>query len=89
MLEDESTFDETTAECINSFLNRLPKPICLVAHNGWNFDYPILHYVYDEIEKVNYNIIKILPQISVFYSYISFTDVLFWNLLHRFFKSFS
>jgi len=35
---------------INSFLLRLPTPVCLVAHNGDNFDFPLLKA---ELEKVN------------------------------------
>ncbi|TMW49644.1 hypothetical protein DOY81_005290 [Sarcophaga bullata] len=50
MLEHESSFDKNTAECLNNFLNRLERPICLVAHNGKGFDFPILRYVYDRIE---------------------------------------
>ncbi|XP_037809685.1 uncharacterized protein LOC119602318 [Lucilia sericata] len=51
MLEHESPFDLRTAECFNLFLERLEKPICMVAHNGWTFDYPIIRYVYDKINK--------------------------------------
>lgn len=53
MLENESPFDKNTAECLNNFLNRLEHPICLVAHNGLDFDFPILRYVYERIEMVN------------------------------------
>ncbi|XP_075161633.1 three prime repair exonuclease 2-like [Haematobia irritans] len=49
MLESESTFDANTANCLLMFLDRLEKPICFVAHNGWSFDYPILRYVLDTI----------------------------------------
>ncbi|XP_023305487.2 uncharacterized protein LOC111687289 [Lucilia cuprina] len=51
MLEHESPFDLRTAECFNLFLERLEKPICMVAHNGWTFDYPVIRYVYDKINK--------------------------------------
>lgn len=53
MLENESPFDENTAKCLNNFLNRMERPICLVAHNGYGFDFPILRYVYDKIEMVD------------------------------------
>ncbi|XP_065357395.1 uncharacterized protein LOC135951639 [Calliphora vicina] len=49
MLENESSFDKDTAECLNLFLERLEKPICMVAHNGWTFDYPVIRYVYDKL----------------------------------------
>ncbi|KAK3778756.1 hypothetical protein RRG08_013027 [Elysia crispata] len=40
-LEDFQTFDEQTVT-IREFLTRLPGPLCLVAHNGDRFDFPIL-----------------------------------------------
>lgn len=42
MLDDVKTFDFDTGNLIKCFLHRLNKPICLVAHNGFRFDYPIL-----------------------------------------------
>ncbi|KAM7352677.1 uncharacterized protein ACRADG_005110 [Cochliomyia hominivorax] len=51
MLENESSFDQTTTICLNSFLERLHKPICMVAHNGWSFDYPIIRHVYEKINE--------------------------------------
>ncbi len=41
-LEKQSKFDDDVFNAIFSFLNRLEKPVCLVAHNGMNFDFPIL-----------------------------------------------
>lgn len=39
--------------CINSFLENLSKPVCLVAHNGNRFDYKILQAEYlDANEKL-------------------------------------
>ncbi|CAH2097952.1 unnamed protein product [Euphydryas editha] len=35
-------------ECINSFLD-LPKPVCLVAHNGNRFDYKIIKSEYKNV----------------------------------------
>ncbi|XP_037809686.1 uncharacterized protein LOC119602319 [Lucilia sericata] len=52
MLENESPFDESTANCINIFLERLKAPICLVAQNGWEHDYPIIRYVYEKLNKL-------------------------------------
>lgn len=40
-LKNAPTFKQR-ANAIVSFLNELPKPICLVAHNGNSFDYKIL-----------------------------------------------
>jgi DNA polymerase III epsilon subunit-like protein len=41
-LDHQSQFDEDVANIIVSFLDRLKKPICLIAHNGLKFDFPIL-----------------------------------------------
>lgn len=41
MLKNAPTFRDK-AETIITFLNELPKPVCLVAHNGNTFDYKIL-----------------------------------------------
>ncbi|XP_037961231.1 uncharacterized protein LOC119690280 [Teleopsis dalmanni] len=49
MLEYEQPFNEDTAKTILSFLGRLQKPLCLVAHNGINFDFPILNQMFERI----------------------------------------
>jgi len=49
-LTDQARFDKNTVDMINSFLLRLPSPVCLVAHNGDNYDFPLLKA---ELEKVN------------------------------------
>lgn len=53
LLEHESTFDLTSFEIINGFLNTLTKPVCLVSHNGRNFDFPILRR---QLEMLNRNL---------------------------------
>ncbi len=42
MLENESKFDENFVELLNHYLLQLPQPVCLVAHNGDKFDFPIV-----------------------------------------------
>ncbi|CAH2097959.1 unnamed protein product [Euphydryas editha] len=42
LLNNQPTFNMDTFTTINTFLNNLPKPICLIAHNGHSFDFPIL-----------------------------------------------
>jgi len=42
MLEDQAKFDSDTVDLITAYLNRLPGPVCLVAHKGHGFDFPIL-----------------------------------------------
>lgn len=43
LLEQDNKFDKNTTELLQNFLNHLQKPVCLVAHNGLRFDFPILH----------------------------------------------
>ncbi|XP_022900002.1 uncharacterized protein [Onthophagus taurus] len=49
LLEHQPSFTESTLEIIKQFLNLQRKPVCLVAHNGYGFDYPIFKA---EIHKV-------------------------------------
>lgn len=49
ILEKESPLDENAATLILNFLKHLQKPVCLVAHNGNKFDFPILK---DALSKV-------------------------------------
>uniref|UniRef100_A0A182Y2E6 Exonuclease domain-containing protein n=1 Tax=Anopheles stephensi TaxID=30069 RepID=A0A182Y2E6_ANOST len=42
LLEKESKFDANAGEMVKLFLERLQKPICLVAHNGNRFDFILL-----------------------------------------------
>lgn len=42
MLENTKKFDANTVDLLKCFLNQLNKPICLVAHNGNKFDFPLL-----------------------------------------------
>ena len=41
-LSGQAKFDKNTGEMLNSFLSRLPSPVCLVAHNGNSYDFPLL-----------------------------------------------
>ena len=41
-LSGQSTFDKSTGELINNFLAHLPGPLCLFAHNGDRYDFPLL-----------------------------------------------
>lgn len=42
LLERENGLDENAVQMILNFIVHLPAPVCLVAHNGWVFDYPII-----------------------------------------------
>lgn len=50
MLNGQSKFNKSTANLLNSFLSYLPSPVCLVAHNGESYDFPLLKA---EMEKAN------------------------------------
>lgn len=49
LLQCQSHFDLTAFNAIKSFIEHLQKPVCLVAHNGNGFDFPILRA---EVEKL-------------------------------------
>ncbi|XP_017047537.1 uncharacterized protein LOC108092459 [Drosophila ficusphila] len=49
LLERESKLDGDSAQLIVSFLKHLPAPVCLVAHNGWNFDFPIMKKIFQKL----------------------------------------
>lgn len=42
LLEHEKPFQANTTQLLNHFLQQLQSPVCLVAHNGLNFDFPLL-----------------------------------------------
>jgi len=42
LLENQSRFKAQTVQLLKLFLENLPQPICLVAHNGNRYDYPLL-----------------------------------------------
>ena len=48
-LTGQSKFSKTTVDLINNFLSCLPSPVCLVAHNGNAYDFPLLKA---ELEKL-------------------------------------
>ena len=49
-LSGQSNFTNTTANLLNGFLSHLPSPVCLVAHNGNAYDFPLLKA---ELEKLD------------------------------------
>ncbi|XP_072397095.1 uncharacterized protein [Diabrotica undecimpunctata] len=51
LLENTKVFSQETVSSINHFLNHNPQPVCLVAHNGLNFDYPLLKREVDKTEE--------------------------------------
>ena len=47
-LTGQSKFDKNIGNLLNTFLSCLPSPVCLVAHNGSQYDFPLLKA---ELEK--------------------------------------
>lgn len=41
-LYHQKDFDQGTADLVLQFLKRLPPPVCLIAHNGLHYDFPLL-----------------------------------------------
>lgn len=41
-LSGQPQFSDDTVRLLEAWLSRLPGPVCLVAHNGDNYDYPLL-----------------------------------------------
>jgi DNA polymerase III epsilon subunit-like protein len=41
-LTGQARFDKSTGDMLKTFLSRLPLPVCLVAHNGNMYDFPLL-----------------------------------------------
>ena len=52
-LSGQSTFTKNTSDLINNFLACLPAPVCLIAHNGNAYDFPLLKA---ELEKLGTNL---------------------------------
>ncbi|XP_011193531.2 uncharacterized protein Trex1_1 [Zeugodacus cucurbitae] len=48
-LEKETHFDENAASVITNFLKHMPQPVCLVAHNGDTFDFPIVKQTFNKL----------------------------------------
>uniref|UniRef100_A0A8D0HFV0 exodeoxyribonuclease III n=1 Tax=Sphenodon punctatus TaxID=8508 RepID=A0A8D0HFV0_SPHPU len=42
-------FDQALVQAVCGFLMRQPGPVCLVAHNGYNFDFPLLRRELDRL----------------------------------------
>ena len=68
-LSGQATFDRNTGELLNSFLARLPAPLCLVAHNGDLYDFPLLKA---ELEKAG---ITLPPDTLCADSYVGMKEI--------------
>ena len=48
-LSEQSTFNKNIGDMIKNFLSCLPPPVCLVAHNGNFYDFPLLKAELDKL----------------------------------------
>lgn len=49
-MQNQEPFDENTATAVISFLKHLRKPVCMLAHNGKLFDFPILKAEFEKLK---------------------------------------
>ncbi|KAH8376740.1 hypothetical protein KR093_001130 [Drosophila rubida] len=49
LLERESKLNENAGQLIIKFIEHLPAPVCLIAHNGWQFDFPIIRRTFEKL----------------------------------------
>ena len=68
-LNGHRKFDKETGNLINQFLARLPSPVCLVAHNGNLYDFPLLK---SELENIGDSL---GPEIMCVDSYIGIKEI--------------
>jgi len=68
-LSGQATFDKNTGDLLNSFLARLPPPVCLVAHNGDMYDYPLLK------AELNKAVCELGPSILCADSYVGIKEI--------------
>ncbi|XP_039950672.1 three-prime repair exonuclease 1-like [Bactrocera tryoni] len=67
ILEHESHFDENCACLIVNFLNRLPQPVCLVAHNGDRHDFLIVKNMFNKLSMQLPNNILYVDSLHAFW----------------------
>ena len=68
-LSEQSTFNKNTGELIKNSLSCLPTPVCLVAHNGNAYDFPLLKA---ELDKLG---IQLSAEILCAVSYIEIKEI--------------
>lgn len=66
LLQDENILSAKTAKLLSTFLDNLNQPVCLVAHNGNAFDFPLLARSLRECNSVSYDIDCFLVLLSLF-----------------------
>lgn len=68
-LSEQSSFNKNVGELINNFLSCLPTPVCLVAHNGNAYDFPLLKAELDKLD------IQLSAEILCADSYIGMKEI--------------
>lgn len=53
MLENEGPMNENKVNMMRSFFGDLQAPVCLIAHNGLSFDFPLLKNELKSFPKVS------------------------------------
>lgn len=53
LLQDEDVFNAKKVRLLSTFLENLQQPVCLVAHNGNVFDFPLLARTLNEMNTVS------------------------------------
>lgn len=51
MLSEQKDFDDDLVSLLSMFLHRLQSPVCLISHNGFRFDFPLLKAELFSIER--------------------------------------
>ncbi|CAK1543346.1 unnamed protein product [Leptosia nina] len=67
-------------QIINSFLTSLPKPVCLIAHNGNRFDFKILQAEYCDVGEHLPNDLLCLDSLTGFRKIIKDTNITYKDL---------
>lgn len=67
-------------QSINTFLTELPKPVCLIAHNGNRFDFKVLRAEYGDVGEDLPNDLLCLDSLSAFQRIIKDTNICYKDL---------
>lgn len=51
ILDKQESFNSKAADLVNIFLLRLSKPVCILAHNGKRFDFPLLKFHLNQVQS--------------------------------------
>lgn len=66
LLQNDNHFNENTCDLLVQFLSQLQQPVCLIAHNGTKFDYPILKAHLENLNKCLSDTIVCCDSLNIF-----------------------